>query len=62
MCKAKIVMGDRYGDNDITFRCSLPKNHAGDHCETGKIGRQVYRISWYLAADQPLKVPDANAD
>lgn len=32
-CNARLFVGDNFGDNHATFRCSLAPQHVGPHCE-----------------------------
>ena len=32
-CKARLVLGDDYGDNSVTFRCQMMNGHSGAHVE-----------------------------
>jgi len=33
LCKARLHIGDDFGDNSATIRCQLPKGHEGLHKE-----------------------------
>ena len=48
-CNAWLFIGDDYGDNHSTIRCSLPKGHSGPHKETymHHSGSQV-TITWEI--------------
>lgn len=35
-CNARLVIGDDYGDNSCTFRCTLPEGHDGEHQEESR--------------------------
>lgn len=46
-CKAIMVFGDDYGDNDCTFHCQLPEGHEGEHVKIGNMYRKFpYFIQW----------------
>lgn len=32
-CNARLFLGDDYGDNTVTFRCTLKPGHQGHHSE-----------------------------
>jgi hypothetical protein len=58
-CKAKLFIGDDYGDNTATMRCQLPGGHDGPHLESfirdGKISitwekdETTFAETWVLA-------------
>lgn len=43
-CNAHCYVGDDWGDNSATFRCSLPAGHAGRHRE--KFRRGTAALEW----------------
>lgn len=46
-CNARLFVGDNFGDNHVTFRCSMPAGHEGPHHEnyiTGTGGEVM--IQW----------------
>jgi len=45
-CGAKLVLGDDYGDNDVTFKCGLSKHHEGDHYERFKSADRKVTVRW----------------
>lgn len=46
-CGAELAMGDDFGDNECTFRCTLSAGHIGSHEETGNLyGKYPYRLQW----------------
>lgn len=45
-CNAKLVLGDDFGDNDCTFKCSLSRKHLGPHMERGLNNSRAYKIEW----------------
>ena len=46
-CRAKLKMGDDYGDNEITFRCALFDGHEGPHMERNRLFEDIYQMLWY---------------
>lgn len=42
-CNAHIYIGDNFGDNHATMRCSLPHGHDGPHEETF---RGTAKVTW----------------
>lgn len=45
-CNAHLYIGDDYGDNHATIRCSLEKGHKGLHQEKFKRGDDEITITW----------------
>lgn len=43
-CNARLYIGDDYGDNHATMRCSLHAGHEGSHQETWRNG--ACRLEW----------------
>ncbi len=60
-CNAHLYMGDDYGDNKTTMRCSLPEGHDGLHQEKfmrGPDDDKPVTITWeYDEKPVPLKDP-----
>lgn len=46
-CDAELVVGDDYGDNEVTFRCQLPDVHSANHEEiTVWENGMVFVVQW----------------
>jgi len=43
-CNAHLHIGDNYGDNHATMRCSLPKGHSGHHRESWR--NDTAHVKW----------------
>ncbi len=51
-CKAILILGDDYGDNDTTIRCQLPEGHAGPHQETFRtIPKRAHNVNIIWVGD-----------
>ena len=48
MCKAIIIFGDDFGDNQATFHCQLEEGHIGLHQESGDMGNDEYKLPYTL--------------
>lgn len=46
ICKAVLIFGDDYGDNECTFHCQLEEGHGGAHMETGDQDEKDYVMVW----------------
>ncbi len=53
-CNDKLVFGDDYGDNDVTFSCQRVRGHDGMHTESGQHEGRLYLIYW-VDARTPLE-------
>lgn len=45
-CPAHLKVGDDFGDNECTFKCSLKKGHRGLHKESYKRGKGLVVVRW----------------
>lgn len=47
-CNARLYIGDNYGDNHATVRCSLEPGHDGTHKEEFLRQDKPVTITWWL--------------
>jgi hypothetical protein len=47
-CNAHLYIGDDYGDNHATMRCSLTPGHEGPHKEEFNRGGKPVVITWWV--------------
>lgn len=47
-CNAHLYIGDDYGDNHATIRCSLEPGHEGPHKEEFERGEKPVVITWHV--------------
>lgn len=59
-CNAHCYVGDNFGDNTATFRCSRPPNHAGMHRDVFRGGTAT--LEWTVDErcyhDAPAELDD----
>jgi hypothetical protein len=47
-CNARLFLGDDYGDNSCTFRCTAKPGHDGAHIETSGLPKNPVTVMWQL--------------
>lgn len=47
-CNAHLYLGDDYGDNHCTIRCSLPEGHGEEHKEEFSRGGRPVVVTWFV--------------
>lgn len=47
-CNAHLYIGDNFGDNHATIRCSLAPGHSGPHKEEFERQSKPVTITWWL--------------